>query len=35
MSRETSSNNERYRLYLFLLLFFGENQTGLRMLIEK
>ena len=35
MGRETSSNNERYGLQIFLLLFFGEYQTCLRVMIDK
>ena len=33
--RETSGNNGRYRPQIFLLLFFGEYQACLRVLIDK
>ena len=33
--RETSSNNRRYRLRIYLLLFCGEYQTYFRVLIDK
>ena len=33
--RETSGNNEQYRLHVFHLLFFGEYQTCFRVLIDK
>ena len=33
--RETSGSNGGYRLHIFLLLFFGEYQACLRVLIDK
>ena len=33
--RETSGNNGRYGPQIFLLLFFGEYQACLRVLIDK
>ena len=33
--RETSGYNRRYRLHIYLLLFFGEYQTCFSVLIDK
>ena len=35
MGRETSGHNERYRLQIFLLLFYGKYQTGFRVPVDK
>ena len=35
MGREISCNNVKYRLHIFLLLFFGEYQTCFKALINK